>query len=111
MRKQLLFLYGKIRRFYYHKFKPSYIEKNIIRRKGDCIRCGACCQLLFKCPFLTYEDNREMNRTATTLAVCEIHEKRPGNCRHFPIDERDLRDRDFVLLNKKCGFSFDSTQI
>ena len=98
MRKQFLFLYGKIRRFYYHKFNPSYIEKNIIRRKGDCIRCGACCQLVFKCPFLKYENG---------IAVCEIHEKRPGNCRHFPIDERDIGDRDLVLPNKKCGFSFN----
>jgi hypothetical protein len=28
------------------------------------------------------------------------------NCRVFPIDERDLADRDLVLPDRECGFSF-----
>jgi hypothetical protein len=28
------------------------------------------------------------------------------NCRVFPIDERDLADRDLVLPERACGYSF-----
>ena len=29
------------------------------------------------------------------------------NCRLFPIDERDLRDRDLVAPGAPCGFHFN----
>jgi Fe-S-cluster containining protein len=37
---------------------------------------------------------------------CTIHEYKPSNCSLFPIDERDLRDRDIIAPDSPCGFSF-----
>jgi hypothetical protein len=38
--------------------------------------------------------------------VCMIHERRPPNCRIFPVDRRDLSDRDQIAPDRPCGFSF-----
>lgn len=67
------------------------------QRKGDCGRCAACCKLLFKCPFLD---------ESGPIASCSIHDRRPDNCKFFPIDPRDLADRDFVDPENPCGFFF-----
>lgn len=93
----LLLAFGKIRRFYYHMFSKGYILKNKKRRVGNCIRCGTCCKLLFKCPFL--------DETATPIK-CKIHQNRPMNCRVFPIDEKDIQDRNLINPNVPCGYSF-----
>jgi Fe-S-cluster containining protein len=37
---------------------------------------------------------------------CTIHASRPKVCRLFPIDERDLRDREIVARGAQCGYSF-----
>ena len=52
---------------------------------------------MFTCPLL--------DRKATPVR-CTIHEIKPRVCRLFPIDERDLRDRDIVSPDHPCGFSF-----
>ncbi len=88
---------GKIRRFYYHKFSKAHILRNHKRREGECARCGTCCKLLFKCPFLD---------ESQTPSLCKIHNSRPMNCRIFPVDELDMRDRDIVSKDTKCGYTF-----
>ena len=88
--------WGKIRRFYLVHFRPGYVQKSIGRRQGDCQRTGACCNLLFSCP--AYE--------AKPLPACRINRHKPKVCRMFPIDERDLRDRDLLAPETPCGFSF-----
>ncbi|MBM3335732.1 hypothetical protein FJY63_13825 [Candidatus Sumerlaeota bacterium] len=40
------------------------------------------------------------------VATCTVHKFRPPNCRVFPIDPRDLADRDLVAPDRPCGFSF-----
>ncbi len=40
------------------------------------------------------------------MTECRFHNLRPPNCRLFPIDERDLADRDMILPEQPCGFSF-----
>jgi Fe-S-cluster containining protein len=40
-------------------------------------------------------------------AGCRYHQLRPMNCRVFPIDERDLADRNAVMPGQPCGFYFE----
>src|SRR5881394_3552054 len=88
LRELGLLFYGKTRRFYITKFRKAYIVQQEALRKGGCHRCGACCKLLFKCPFLLEEENG--------FFACRIHGNKPENCHIFPIDKTDLRDRDVV---------------
>jgi len=87
---------GKIRRFCLVHFRPRYVEASLARRRGECGRTGACCRLLFPCP-LYAED---------PLPSCRIHRHKPKVCRMFPIDERDLRDRDIISPDRPCGYTF-----
>jgi hypothetical protein len=88
---------GKIRRVYYWTVRKEYILRSHARRRGECVRCGACCKLMFRCPWLD---------ESGALPVCVRHETRPMNCRVYPIDEADLADRDVIMPDKKCGYSF-----
>ena len=97
-----ILLWGKIRRFYYGHFEGRKLKKKLAFREGECARCGTCCKLMFTCPFLTTHQDGSTS--------CMIHNKRPVNCRIFPADEVDLRDRDLVNPNIKCGYSFKNQQ-
>ncbi len=83
----------KIRRFYLGSFHKEYLEESIKEtRQGDCHRCGLCCQLVYKCPFL--------GRDGQNLPYCRIYgDLRPANCRNYPFDSTD----DEV---DTCGYSF-----
>lgn len=83
----------KWRRFYLGSFRPDYIAKSIAEnRTGDCHRCGACCELIYKCPFL--------GRDAQKLPYCRIYgDLRPANCRNYPFDEVDSEV-------EQCGFKW-----
>jgi len=95
---------GKLRRFFINRFKPNKVRKALALRLGNCIRCGTCCKILFKCPYLKYDSEG--------LAVCNTYEKRPLNCRQFPIDNRDIMERNFVRgVSVPCGFRFSSDEI
>jgi len=87
---------GKLRRLYLVHFRPRYVERNIARRQGHCNRTGACCNLLFRCPLFT----------PVPLPTCRINRHKPKVCQAFPIDERDLHDRDIISPDVPCGFSF-----
>jgi tetratricopeptide (TPR) repeat protein len=89
---------GKLRRFYLHMFNRDYLRRNHARRKGECRRCGLCCELMFTCPYL------EGSNGDTS---CACHGTRWDNCKIFPVDERDLADRDRVSDDGPCGFRFD----
>lgn len=99
VRKRLKLWWGKLRRFYLGHFRPGYVRRNQARRRGECKRCGACCQLGLRC--------WQLRHTSQTTE-CVRHERRPLNCRLFPIDERDLSDRDVINPLAPCGFSFDA---
>ncbi|MBI3272777.1 MAG: hypothetical protein HYZ53_27570 [Planctomycetes bacterium] len=88
--------WGKLRRQYLIRFRKGYVEQSLSQRFGECLRCGACCKLMFDCFFCT--------RGLPT--GCKIYSVRPMACRFFPIDERDLEDRNLVLPNVPCGFYF-----
>lgn len=88
-RKWFYLLRGKVRRYYLCHFRMGYVRYLQSFRRGACARCGRCCTLLCQCPF-AIEDNQ-----------CTIYERRPRQCREFPIDPRDLRERAF-----RCGYWF-----
>ena len=93
---RVLLAWGKVRRMYLATFFPGYVERMKAGAQGECARTGACCKLLYVCPHLD-ETGPE--------ASCTIYEERPRNCRVFPIDWRDIRDRDLVSPGDRCGYS------
>jgi hypothetical protein len=90
--------WGKLRRSFLIAFRKDRVVEKLERRRGACSRCGACCKLLFNCP--AYDENDGNPK-------CVIYNDRPGVCGLFPLDEKDLRERDFVMADKKCGFWFE----
>ena len=88
--------WGKLRRLYMTTLRPRKARRMLERRRGECLRCGVCCKLVVKCPHLD----------ESGLPACTVHEQRHRNCRAFPLDERDLRDRDRVSPGTKCGYWF-----
>jgi hypothetical protein len=97
LRERLILGWGKARRFYLAHLRPGYVRESLARRVGQCDRTGACCRLMFTCPLLDHK---------TEPVRCTIHEIKPKVCRLFPIDERDLRDRDIISPEAPCGFTF-----
>jgi len=89
---------GKLRRFFSFVLAYPLVKKKLARRKGHCTRCGACCRLPEKCMFLVMENGK---------ARCRVYRFRPPNCRIFPIDERDLEDRNRVEPRRPCGYYFE----
>jgi len=85
--------WGKLRRFYLVRFRRNYVKKMHALRRGQCLRCGACCSITIRCPHL-----KDHNR-------CTIYERRYEQCRLFPIDPRDLRGR-----LSACGYRFVRTE-
>ena len=85
--------HGKLRRFVSANFRKQEVIASLSLRRGECNRCGACCEILFKCPFLKKHDD------GTT--TCGIYEDRPNQCRLFPIEQRDLEE-----VRGTCSFYF-----
>lgn len=86
-------LLRRVRRAWLGTFHADYVKKSVAEnRMGECHRCGLCCQLIYKCPFL--------GRDSQNLPYCRVYgELRPTNCRSYPIDAIDSEvDR--------CGFKF-----
>jgi len=80
-------------------FNKKYIKENASKCQGECLRCGACCKLAFrKCPYLTFEANGKSACTKYNIF-------RTPNCVVFPIDHRDIRERD-IISKTPCGYSF-----
>jgi hypothetical protein len=64
-------------------------------RTGDCNRCGACCKILFACPFLLEAEDGTF--------TCRVYDHRPASCRLFPMVPADLREVE------RCGFTFEKS--
>lgn len=84
---------GKLRRFVLSNFQKQEVIEALSLRRGECNRCGACCEILFKCPFLKKQDD------GTTS--CGIYEDRPNQCRLYPIQKRDLDE-----VRGTCSYYF-----
>lgn len=98
LRQKLQLIHGKVYRFYVGHFRKSLVRRSLAQRKGECARCGTCCQLLFRCAFA---------KECSEGMGCKIYKKRPINCRIFPINKRDLSDRDILMPGQRCGYHFD----
>ncbi len=85
---------GKFRRFVSANFRKQEVIEALALRRGECNRCGACCEILFKCPFLKKQDDG-------LTTTCGIYEDRPNQCRLFPIEKRDLEE-----VRGQCSFYF-----
>jgi hypothetical protein len=94
----VLMIVGKIRRAWLIAFHKKTVIKKLERRRGSCHRTGACCKILFQCP--AYDDSDGNPK-------CLIYNDRPGVCSLFPLDEKDLRERNIVMPGTKCGYYFD----
>ncbi|MHC4661568.1 MAG: hypothetical protein ACYS8W_07755, partial [Planctomycetota bacterium] len=99
LRELLLLLWGKMRRWALRTFDREYIRKSLERRNGECRRCGACCKLAYVCPFLGRDNDHGTK--------CVNHVARDVNCVIFPIDEKDIRDRNLINPGGLCGYSFN----
>jgi len=96
--QRLKLLWGRPRRLFLNLLRPAYVRASLERRRGECGRCGACCQMGVACRHLSYNGR---------LSECRRYDKyRSANCRNFPIDERDLAERDLVAPGSPCGFHF-----
>lgn len=84
---------GKTRRFVQSTLVKQDTEALLARRQGECNRCGACCKILFRCPFLGTD--------AEGQYTCRIYEKRFAQCRLFPLHARDLLE-----LKEQCSYTF-----
>ena len=84
---------GKLRRFVKANFKKREIIAELSLRRGECNRCGACCELVFKCPFL--------KKQADGSSMCGIYENRPNQCRLFPTEQRDIAE-----VRGSCSYYF-----
>ena len=94
-------MWGKIRRMWIIYLTPKRTKKLLSLREGECQRCGACCKINFECPFLTNH---------TKAAACKLYDSRSKVCRYFPIDHRDLKDRDIIMPHAKCGYTFQDKE-
>ena len=86
----------KTRRSYYGTFRKEELKRKIAEtRQGECHRCGACCELLWKCPFV--------GRDSQNLPYCRVYgDLRPANCHNYPFDARDSEI-------DQCGYTFKRT--
>ena len=86
-------LKGKARRFFQAKLMREETARGLEARQGECNRCGACCKILFRCPFLGTDEAGQY--------TCRIYENRAEQCRLFPFNARDLRE-----LTETCSYTF-----
>ena len=84
---------GKVRRFFRANIYTAKNDELLSRRRGECTRCGACCKILVRCPFLIEEKPNEYK--------CGIYGEHFSQCRIFPLVPRDLEE-----IEEPCGYSF-----
>ncbi len=88
-------LTGKVRRFVQATTQDT--DAMLAARRGECDRCGGCCKILFRCPFL--REDPEGN------SACRIYEQRFAQCRLYPIQPRDM------LEVERCTYTFVAESI
>ena len=91
-------LKGKVRRFVQGSVLREDTEPLLEKRDGECNRCGACCKILFRCPFLATD--------AEGQYTCRIYAMRFSQCRLFPLHAADLRE-----LGEECSYSFEAEPV
>jgi hypothetical protein len=88
---------GVVRRWLLNHFRKGYVRTQVASRKGECLRCSVCCQLSLPCPALAWGGDE--------YSQCRIYQyHRLSNCRTFPIDTRDIADRNLLSPETRCGY-------
>ena len=96
---RLKLFWGIPRRLFLHVFRSGYVRARLSARRGECQRCGACCQMAWRCSFFHQPDGKP---------ACKFYSRyRYPNCVNFPIDARDIADRDLVSPDKPCGYHWE----
>lgn len=85
-------LKGKLRRFVQSSVLREDVQPLLAKREGDCNRCGACCKILFRCPFLGTDADGQY--------TCKIYQSRFAQCRLYPLRPEDLREVE------QCSYTF-----
>ena len=62
---------------------------------GSCARCGTSCKLGWQCFFWDKKSGG-----------CSIYTHRPKICRVFPLDQRDIDERNLINRREPCGYRF-----
>lgn len=99
---RLILLRGVARRFFINIFCKRHKQHSIAARKGKCKRCGVCCHLVAnKCWALRINEKG-------SVSACRIYKfYRPPNCTTFPIDPRDIAERDLIAPDSPCGYYWE----
>jgi hypothetical protein len=72
----------------------DYVEKRLELRRGECLRCGACCRT---CSHLDIETH-----------LCKTYSDRPWYCnRDFPLDRVDQMA---FRVEARCGYRFTAAE-
>lgn len=91
--------WGKLRRVVLgHMFK-GYTRRRHALRRGECKRCGTCCQLGWVCGDLTHDE-------AGKASCVRYNSDRHPPCQLFPTTASDLMDVRKVREGAVCGFRF-----
>ena len=99
-RVRLILLCGVTRRLFLNLFRRSYVRESLASRVGECKRCGVCCHLVAnKCARLRLHPDGHSE-------CWNYNAYRLPNCCTFPIDRRDLADRNLVAPDIPCGYSW-----
>jgi hypothetical protein len=88
---------GKVRRFFRASIYTRKNEQLLALRQGECTRCGACCKILFRCPFLVEQPENPPGEVYS----CGIYGKRFNQCRLYPLVPKDLLE-----VEEECGYTF-----
>jgi hypothetical protein len=98
LRVRLILLWGVTRRFFLNVFCRRHVRRSLDCRAGECKRCGVCCHLVAnKCGALHL--HKDGHSTCRLYSVYRL-----PNCCTFPIDPRDIADRDLVSPETTCGY-------
>ena len=91
---------GKVRRFFLANIYTRNNEALLARRQGECTRCGACCKILIRCPFLIEKPENQPG----DIYSCGIYGRHFNQCRIYPIVPKDLLE-----VEEPCGYTFTVT--
>jgi hypothetical protein len=91
-------IWGGPRRWMLQTLWPTYVARQLSKRQGECISCGACCRMSWFCRHLEYKNGKSLCR--------KYNRKRLLVCHVFPVNQSDLNDRNRVAPGRPCGFSF-----
>jgi|GEM_PF-948681 len=71
-------------------------------RQGECNRCGACCKILFHCPFYVETEKGGHCSIYNTPYAMKA-------CLNFPVNPGDLAEIQRAIAPTVCAFSFEGS--